>query len=59
MEMERIITTYKFNDRNLAFGFALHGIKPMAVILGDDDRFWVCSLADAERLYRQGYEFAD
>ena len=50
---------YKFNSRSNAFGFAYHCIKMHMVILGDDGKFWVCTPAIAERLYRQGYEYAD
>lgn len=32
--------------------------KPMMVILGDDDKFWVTTPANAERLHRAGYEYA-
>jgi hypothetical protein len=50
---------YKFTDRNTAISFANHATKIMMIVLGDDDKFWVCTPADAARLVKQGYEYAD
>lgn len=48
----------KFSSLALAQSFADRGTKAMMVILGDDSRFWVTTMAGAERLIRQGYEVA-
>jgi hypothetical protein len=49
---------YRFIERGHAFGFAQRGTKPLRVMLGDDERFWVVTPADAARLERGGYEYA-
>lgn len=49
----------KYRDRALAFASLRHAAKPMRVMLGDDQRFWVVCPADAARLERQGIEYAD
>jgi hypothetical protein len=38
--------------------FAVKNRRGYAVMLGDDNRFWVVTLADAQRLERVGYEWA-
>lgn len=43
----------------MAFNSLKHSLKPQRVILGDDMKFWVVCPADAERLYRAGYEYAE
>jgi hypothetical protein len=48
----------KFNSLAAAQSFANRTVKASAVILGDDCLFWVVSLAEMERLLRQGYELA-
>jgi hypothetical protein len=48
----------KFNSLALATSFADRCHKPQMVILGDDEMFWVCSLAKGEKLIRAGYESA-
>ncbi len=49
----------KFTDYYLAKCFAENAKKLMLIILGDDDKFWVGFPAETEKLYRQGYEYAD
>jgi hypothetical protein len=49
---------FKFNSLAAATSFANRTIKPHAIILGDDELFWVVSLSTMERLLRQGYELA-
>lgn len=49
----------KYNSRELAFNSLNHCVNPHRVILGDDMKFWVVCPADAERLYRVGYEYAE
>lgn len=48
----------RYNDRDLAFQSAAHGVKPLWVMLGDDEKFWVVTPADAARMERMGYEYA-
>lgn len=50
---------FKFQNRTNAFEFANRCHKLMLVILGDDELFWVTTPAQAERLHRQGYEYAE
>lgn len=49
---------YRFTTRALAASFANRTEKPMAIILGDDEKYWVVSLANASRLIKSGYELA-
>ena len=53
-----INTLGKFNVRSLAFNFSYHAEKSSAVILGDDQKYWVVTLANMERALKQGYELA-
>ena len=46
----------KFKIRTLAESFSNRTVKPSAVILGDDEMFWVVTLATMERLLNAGYE---
>jgi len=52
------MTIYRFRQSELAFSFADRATKSMLVVLGDDERYWVVTMADAERLIRAGYEAA-
>jgi hypothetical protein len=52
------MTIYRFRIQSLATSFADRTVKPMMVLLGDDEKFWVVTLADAERLVGSGYEVA-
>jgi hypothetical protein len=52
------MSIYRFTTLGLAQAFADRCKKSHAVMLGDDERFWVVSMADAQRLERQGYEWA-
>ncbi len=47
-----------FTNRETAFGWSKHTVKPSMVILGSDCKFWVVCPADASRLIKLGYEFA-
>jgi len=49
---------YRFRRYELAESFADHAVKSMMVLLGDDERYWVVTMANAERLLRAGYEAA-
>ncbi|MCP3943210.1 MAG: hypothetical protein GY710_17220 [Desulfobacteraceae bacterium] len=48
----------KFIDRILAEQYSNRTRKMSAIILGDDGRYWVVTLANMERLLRAGYELA-
>jgi hypothetical protein len=48
-------TALKYRSRQNAERVAFDG-KGLAVVMGDDSRYWVVSLADAQRLSRQGFE---
>ena len=48
----------KFLSRTLAFGFSERTVEMSAVVLGDDGRFWVVTMAALNRLTCAGYELA-
>jgi hypothetical protein len=49
----------KFTSRTNAIDFVNnHAVKPMRIILGDDELFWVVAPAVASYLESQGYEYA-
>jgi hypothetical protein len=50
---------YWFRCLGYAESFAYRAIKPLRVMLGDDETFWVVCPADAARLERAGYEYAN
>lgn len=50
--------TERYTTLAAARSAASHGVKPLRVMLGDDERFWVVTPADAQRLERMGYEYA-
>ena len=54
----RRIMLGKFNSRTLANSFSNMTHKTSAIILGDDEKFWVVTLATMEKLLRAGYELA-
>ena len=47
-------TTYEAAER-----FTTHCIKLHAIILGDNEKYWVVNFRDAQRLTKQGYELAE
>lgn len=47
-----------FNSLANAKFFANRASKMMMIVLGDDDRYWVVTPADGERLVRAGFEYA-
>ena len=49
----------KFSSASLAHGFADKATKSMAVMKGDDNKFWVVTMADSQRLEKAGYKYAD
>ena len=49
----------KFNHLANARSFANRPKKPMVILLGDDQLFWVVSLALGEELAKAGYELAE
>ena len=50
---------FKFNNFTNARNFAERGRKPMAIVLGDNQVFWVTSLAIGEVLVKLGYQLAE
>ena len=46
----------KFNSQTLAENFSNRTHKMSAIMLGDDNRFWVVTLAVMQKLLKQGYE---
>ncbi len=48
----------KFTSLSLAGAYANRCVKAHVVILGDDRRFWVVTMAEAARLLKAGYEVA-
>ena len=48
----------KFSALATAKSFAGKAIKAMAVMMGDDGKFWVVTMADAQRLEKAGYKWA-
>ena len=48
----------KFNSYSYASEFSGRTTKPSAIILGEDDLFWVVTLANMERALKAGYELA-
>jgi hypothetical protein len=50
---------HEFNTMGAARGFAGRAVKPLALILGDNGLIWAVTLAEAERLTKAGYEFAE
>lgn len=53
------MSTYiaKFNSRESAFSYASHG-HALTVMLGDDCRYWVVTMAYAAKLEKAGYQWA-
>lgn len=48
----------KFTSIRTAFRFSYRTIKASAVILGDDEKLWVVTLAKMDELLDAGYELA-
>jgi hypothetical protein len=46
----------KFSKESTAKSFSSRTIKASAIILGDDGKYWVVTLAEMERLLKAGYE---
>ena len=46
----------KFNSEKLAKSFSNRTIKMSMIILGDDGKYWVVTMAQGARLERQGYQ---
>jgi hypothetical protein len=49
----------KFNSLATAESFCEHTVKMSAIILGDDEKFWVVNLRVFEQLLKAGYSRAD
>ena len=48
----------RFTDLGLANKYSNMTIKPSVIILGDDQRYWVCNIREASILKKAGYEVA-
>lgn len=46
----------KFQNLGLALSFSGRTNKMSAIILGDDNKYWVVTMAEMERLIKAGYE---
>lgn len=55
----QIKTLARFNNLQQAIRFQEHCEKAAAIILGDDESFWVVNLANMEKAIEGGYELAD
>ena len=49
----------KFRNIETAMRASEKTIKPSVVILGDDNLYWLVSLAQGQRLVNLGYEIAE
>lgn len=45
----------KFNKLSNAINFSNRTIKASAIVLGDDRKFWVVTLAEMQKLEHKGY----
>ena len=48
----------EYQSLGLAREFIYGAFKTYMIILGENARFWICCPADAEKLARNGYEYA-
>ncbi len=48
----------RFIDIAAAESFCTHAVKPLWIVLGDDDRYWVTTPRIAAELERLGYQLA-
>ena len=46
----------KFNSESLARSFRNRTVKMSVIILGDDGKYWVVTMAESVRLWKAGYE---
>ncbi len=46
----------KFNSESLAQSFSNRTIKMSVIVLGDDGKFWVVTMAHSIRLFKAGYQ---
>lgn len=46
----------KFNNERLAIQYTYNTIKPTVVMLGDDNKYWICTLKEASILSKAGYK---
>ena len=49
---------FRFSNFTNAKDFANRATKSMAILLGDDGKYWVVSLGLGEELVKSGYELA-
>ncbi len=48
----------RFNSYSYASTFSERTTKPTAIILGDDNLYWIVTLANMEKALKAGYELA-
>lgn len=48
----------KYSTLGIAKESLKSAVKPMRIMMGDDNKFWVVTPADAERMHRLGFEYA-
>jgi hypothetical protein len=46
----------KFNSETLARSFSNRTVKCSAIVLGDDKKYWVVTMAESVRLWKSGYQ---
>jgi len=51
-------TVVKFTNLESAESFVAHSVKPKMIVLGDDNKYWVCSFKVASELEKQGFQIA-
>lgn len=58
MTIEQVLKrAYRFNHMGTAISFSSRTAFGSAVLHGDDGKYWVCTMADAEWLSKRGYEW--
>ena len=56
-EAEKIIyRCTKLSDEDRARAYAARTTKPSRIILGDDEKYWIVTPAEATKLEKLGYE---
>lgn len=46
----------RFKEYGNAKNYANNSLKVLIILYGDNNQYWVCSIDDAEKLIRMGYE---
>ncbi len=53
------LMVFQFSDLGLARSFSARTEKASAIVMGDNEKFWVVTLAMAQWLEKRGYEVVD